>query len=161
MNSEKLYDDSLLKLTDLSNEIQTKLNFEIDYENIDNVESTLNTQDYCFAFLFGFLGAFVSTNEALEQYLKDIHNSASEQPGDYDDFQILMGSLLHHKKDSMDTMKNRNFDDTIISFHRLLFGHDVLSINKDNPFYLMIQQKGSVLGRNFTSFKTYYCRYNV
>ena len=161
MNSEELYNNSLLKLTDLSNEIQKELTFEVDYEKINSIESTLNTQDYCFAFLFGFLGAFISTNKALEQYLKDIHNSASGQPGDYDSFQTLMGSLLHHKKDSMDTMKNRSFEDTIISFHRLLFGHDILSLNRDNPFYLMIQQKDSVIGRNHTSFKTYYCRYNV
>lgn len=142
---ETIYKNSLLELNSISKNIENDLRFDIDKQPIEKSESSLDIADYCFTFLFGFIGAIVSTSEQLEKYLAGIHNAASEVDGDCDKFQILMGKLLHHKGDSMDKMINRDNKAAYIGFHRLLWGHDVLSLDKDNPFLLMINQKGSKL----------------
>lgn len=138
-----VYDNAIIEINKISIEIENELKLKIDFKQLEKSKSTLDSADYCFAFLFGFLGAFLSTNKKLEKYLADIHKAASEANGEYDKFQILMGKLLHHKKDNIDTMINRNGTNTNVGFHRLLYGHDIFSLSQDNPFALMIGQKNS------------------
>jgi len=152
-NLETTYGNALAELERISQEIQEDLGFEIDLQNIEKSESSLDVADYCFAFLFGFVGAFISTNEELERYLAEIHSAASEANGEYDKFQILMGKLLHHKSDAMDKMIKRDGTPTYIGFHRLLWGHDALRFGEDNPFCLMVQQEGDVLSGILQAFR--------
>lgn len=60
--------------------------------------------------------------------------------------QMLLGKLLHHEGDHIDIIerpfKNRNGGNAYCIFHRLLWGHDILSIKEDNPFFLMFKQQG-------------------
>lgn len=109
-------------------------------------ESTLDGWDYCYALAIGLAGAVISTNEALAQYLDEIHKAASGAGGEFDVFQAFLGSLLHHEGDYIDMIerpfKNRNGGNAYCIFHRLLWGHDILSIDNDNPFALMYKQQG-------------------
>jgi hypothetical protein len=109
-------------------------------------ESTLDGWDYCYALAIGLAGAVISTNEALAQYLDEIHKAASGAGGEFDVFQAFLGSLLHHEGDYIDMIerpfKNRKGGNAYCIFHRLLWGHDILSIDNDNPFALMYKQQG-------------------
>lgn len=109
-------------------------------------ESALDGWDYCYAIAIGLAGIYISTNASFAQYLDEIHKAASGASGDYDFFQTVLGNLLHHKGDAIDsingTFKNRNGTNAYGLFHRLLWGHDPLSIGVDNPFRLMFQQRG-------------------
>lgn len=112
------------------------------------IESNLDAWDYCFSVTVGLAGVFFSTNERIDVYLQDIHKSASGVSGKYDNFQQLIGRILHHAGDTIDQVNgkfiNRKGDNAWGLFHRLLWGHDVLSIKEDNPFWLMINQNGIV-----------------
>lgn len=143
MNEEE-YNNSLKEIENISISIKEELIIN-DYSIAEKSESTLNASDYCFVFLFGFLGAFLSTNKKLENYLAEIHHAASGVSGDYDKFQIMLGKLLYHKNSDMDLMQKRDGAPTNIGFHRLLWGHDIFSISGDNPFSLMIKQENSVI----------------
>lgn len=114
--------------------------------SIENADSNLDAWDYCFSIAIGLISPFISTNEELQDYLKDIHNAASEATGDYDFLQTLLGSLLHHKGDPIDQIDQkfikRDRNNAYVLFHRLLWGHDILSIEEDNPFYLMVKKQG-------------------
>jgi len=91
-------------------------------------------------------GVFIATNEAFGQYLDQIHKAASGASGEYDKFQSFLGNLLHHEGDHIDMIerpfKDRNGGNAYCIFHRLLWGHDIFSIQGDNPFTLMFKQKG-------------------
>ena len=140
---DEIYQNALCEIDRISADIDNNIGFDFKSVIIEHSESTLDVADYCFTFLFGLLGALVSTNEKLEAYLADIHKVASEADGEYDKFQLLMGKLLHHKGDSIDTMQRRDGSSTYVMFHRLLWGHDPFSGGADNPFRLMIAQEGS------------------
>lgn len=119
---------------------------EVTLEDIEKSCSNLDGWDYCFSIAIGLLSPFISTNEELQDYLKEIHNAASEATGDYDFLQKLLGMLLHHKGDPIDQI-NRKFikrdkNNAYVLFHRLLWGHDIFSIKDDNPFYLMVKKQG-------------------
>lgn len=119
---------------------------EVTLEDIEKSCSNLDGWDYCFSIAVGLISPFISTNEELQDYLKEIHNAASEATGDYDFLQKLLGMLLHHKGDPIDQI-NRKFikrdkNNAYVLFHRLLWGHDILSIKDDNPFYLMVKKQG-------------------
>ena len=115
-------------------------------ELVEQIESNLDAWDYCYAIAIGLAGTFISTSEQLEDYLIQIHNVASGKNGDYDLFQSFLGKSLFHKGDHIDLI-SKNFiarDGTkaYVAFHRLLWGHDILSTQGDNPFVLMYKQKG-------------------
>lgn len=120
----------------------------IDADCLEKSDSSLDTWDYCFSIALGLVGATISTNKQLENYLKDIHNAASGASGDYDMFQKALGTLLHHQGDAMDKYYesrpfiNREYENANGLFHRLLWGHDILSLSNDNPFKIMVEQKG-------------------
>ena len=112
----------------------------------ESIESNLDAWDYCYAIAIGTAGIFIATNDDFEGYLSGIHKAANEQHGSYDLFQSFVGNLLHHKGDHMDKVCNvfitRDGTNAYGLFHRLLWGHDILSIQGDNPFVLMYKQKG-------------------
>ena len=120
----------------------------VDADAIEKSESSLDAWDYCFSIAIGLAGATISTNEQLENYLKDIHDAASGASGDYDALQKALGSILHHQGDAMDKYYesrpfiNREYENANGLFHRLLWGHDILSLSADNPFKIMVEQKG-------------------
>lgn len=119
---------------------------EADLTLIEKSSSSLDAWDYCHAIAVGLAGVFISTNEAFAKYLDEIHKAASGNSGEYDRFQTFLGKLLHHEGDHIDMVerpfKNRNGGIAYCLFHRLLWGHDILSIGEDNPFALMYNQKG-------------------
>lgn len=152
MNEEiDIYNNALIEIENTSKEIEDELNYHIDIQNVMDVPSTLDKLDYCYVFLFGMMGALLSTNGKLRKYLANIHNAASKVGGKdkYDDFQILMGNLLEHHGDSIDD----NIKELGPAFHRVLYGHDILSVSEDNPFLLMINQKKSIIGGIFQAFR--------
>lgn len=146
MNERDFYLNAINELAVVTSESDKIINELNSYNSPIKCESRLDGWDYCYAIALGLSGAFITTSQKLDEYLADIHKAASESAGDYDCFQKLMGRLLHHKGDFIDkvdaSFKNRSGDNAYGLFHRLLWGHDVISINKDNPFYLMFQQKG-------------------
>jgi hypothetical protein len=118
-----------------------------DITSIEKSESSLDAWDYCYAIAIGLAGVFISTNEKFAQYLAEIHQAASGASGDYDWFQAFLGNTLQHKGDFIDIvgkppLKNRKGENAYGLFHRLLWGHDILSLGEDNPFRLMFKQKG-------------------
>lgn len=119
---------------------------KIDLDCIERHPSSLDAWDYCFSMAIGYLALSITTDEALSIYLEDIHKAASGMSGDYDKVQEFFGQLLYHKGDHIDIVeknfKNRKGENAYCTFHRLLWGHDVLSNHGDNPFVLMIKQKG-------------------
>jgi len=136
------YQTALLKIeTDIISDFSI-----IDINLVEKSESTLDAWDYCYSLAIGIAGIFVSTNEKFSQYLAEIHNVASGNSGNYDIFQSFLGDKLFHKGDQIDSIefpfKNRNDTNAYAIFHRLLWGHDIFSIGKDNPFYLMFKQNG-------------------
>ena len=120
--------------------------YETDINNAVKSASALDAWDYCYAIAIGMAGVFISTNEAFGQYLDRIHKAASGASGDYDKFQSFLGDALCHKGDPIDAIEmpfqNRNGGNAYCIFHRLLWGHDTLSIKGDNPFALMFEQRG-------------------
>lgn len=113
----------------------------------ERIESNLDAWDYCYAIAIGMAGTFIATNEEFQDYLIQIHSAASGKTGDYDLFQSFLGNALFHKGDHIDLI-SKNFitrdgeTKAYVAFHRLLWGHDILSTNGDNPFALMYEQKG-------------------
>lgn len=117
-----------------------------DISAIERSPSSLDAWDYCYSIAIGLAGIFIVTNKEFALYLDEIHKAASGFSGDYDLFQTFLGKTLQHKGDHIDslngTFKNRNGENAYGLFHRLLWGHDILSIANDNPFVLMLKQKG-------------------
>ena len=118
----------------------------IDLSVIERSESNLDPWDFCFSIAIGLVSPSISTNEQLNDYLKEIHNAASEANGEYDFLQKTLGALLHHKGDPIDQIDHRfikrDKENAWVLFHRLLWGHDIFSIKSDNPFYLMLKKQG-------------------
>lgn len=110
--------------------------YETDINNAVKSASALDAWDYCYAIAIGMAGVVISTNEAFGQYLDRIHKAASGASGDYDKFQSFLGDALCHKGDHIDAIEmpfqNRNGGNAYCIFHRLLWGHDILSIKGDN-----------------------------
>lgn len=125
---------------------------EMDYLNsfdqasIKKHPSCLDAWDYCFCVAIGYIALTITTDEELAIYLEDVHKASSGAPGEYDNLQSFLGQLLYHKGDYIDKVdtvfKNRKGENAYGLFHRLLWGHDVLSNHGDNPFALMVKQKG-------------------
>jgi len=146
-NASRLYNGSIKQLDKLQTEVA---NASIDLENLINIRiektpSDLDGYDWFFAILFGILGAFLTTREKVKEFCNQIHQDASTKNP-----QELIGKLLKHNGDSIDQIDgnfiNRDGQMADIKFHRLLWGHDPISLGKDNPFYLLIQQNGLLKG---------------
>lgn len=118
----------------------------VDENIIDNVPSSMDIWDFCFSVAVGYLALTITTDEQLSVYLEDIHKVSSGASGEYDTLQSQLGKMLYHKGDHIDMIerpfKNRMGTNAYGAFHRLLWGHDILSTQGDNPFALMVKQKG-------------------
>ncbi len=139
---ELVYKDALNELQNLThNELNE---YDLDVETLSDItDSSLDGLDYCFAVVWGIMGSVFLTNENVGEYLKNIHDAASDASGKYTPLQKFLGKLLHHKKDAMDTFTKRTSDENPgVAFHRLFWGHDAISFNGDNPFVIMYKQKG-------------------
>ena len=119
----------------------------IDFEqsitkSVQDVPSNLDGYDLAFCLIAGIAGTTINKNESIKKFLISVHEDAST-----DNPKRLLGKLLKHKGDHMDAHPIAGkFRDRagqkIISPHRIMWGHDILSISKDNPFYLLINQYG-------------------
>ncbi|MDI9519798.1 MAG: hypothetical protein QM308_01370 [Bacillota bacterium] len=117
---------------------------------VNEMPSELDALDYLGSIMFGLAGLFLVSKKEFSTYLEDIHHAASGSSGQYDKLQTILGKLLYHRGDAIDQIDgsfvNRSGKNAQGIFHRLFWGHDILSIEKDNPFYLMIQKNGILKG---------------
>jgi hypothetical protein len=142
--------ESLSKLDNFNYEL---IQAEIDIENISNkIEfiqyDPINKVDFIFAIISGILGGYFSNSEKIKSSLDKVHTDASKENP-----QTFLGKIFHHKKDNIDAFEiepgvreflKRDFQEGSAYLHRLYFGHDIFSLKKDNPFYVLICQKGPV-----------------
>ena len=142
-----LYDMSMSQLDRLQDMVQKEVSELNDLSKltIEKTASDLDMLDYLFASIFGILGATISSSEQINNFLEAIHTDAScKNP------KTLLGGVLNHQGDMIDQVGgkfiNRQGETADLGFHRLLWGHDPLSLKKDNPFYLMTKQNGLILG---------------
>ena len=95
------------------------------------IESDLTAWDYLWAMAFGFAGIFISNNEKLDAFLQGVHDAASGSDEDCTPFQKFLGDIFKHKNDSIDKVDkkfiNRSGEPADASFHRIFWGHDILS----------------------------------
>ncbi|NMB97931.1 MAG: hypothetical protein GYA02_15220, partial [Clostridiaceae bacterium] len=149
------YDDILAKLDNLqnvSNDIKNQI-LAIDIENI-TLESNIDIYDLVFGSIFGIIGATISTNKAIEKFTNDIHDIASSKNvKGTNKLQNLLGVLLKHNGDDIDSILiegNRKIVDRdgnpVVFMHRLLRGHDPLSVKGDNPIKVLCSQHGITRG---------------
>lgn len=149
----ELYESSLKQIDKLNGEL---VNANIDLNNLTNIKfdkisSNLDGYDYLFSIIFGILGATISSSKSIEEFCNQIHNhSSGKKMNNSNTLQAFIGDILKHKGDSIDKVSgsfiNRNGQMADIGIHRLLWGHDILSLNKDNPFYLLVKQHGILQG---------------
>lgn len=146
MDQKELYLKSINEFKEITSGLDQEVQLIVNDDNIVHCESHLDGWDYCYGILIGLVGVYITNSAKIDEYLADIHKAASDAKGEYDFFQKLLGSLLHHKGDHIDIVeapfKNRAGGVADVSFHRLLWGHDIISVGKDNPFYLMVEQMG-------------------
>lgn len=142
-----IYESSLKQLDRLQGEF---INASIDLENIININvdktpSDLDVSDYLFACVFGILGAVLSTQKSIDEFCKQIHqHAAGENKSKSNKIQKFFGELLHHQGDKIDKIEGSYINrfggrTNKFGFHRLFWGHDPVSLGKDNPFYLMVK----------------------
>ncbi len=148
---QEIYNDSLIRMNDVFTISDEEKNIIDDAKPID---SDLDKVDYCFSIMFGVLGVFIATNKELENFLKNVHDAASGNVSGKNSVEKFLGKMLEHKGSYMDKPLgvdphkyiNRQGETANGFFHRLLYGHDILSPSSDNPFFLGIKQYGPFLG---------------
>lgn len=156
---ESIYQTSIVELNSLRKQLKEE---QIELEQILEREiqtdfqdspSNMDVYDYMFAVFFGIAGAMFSTNAQIEGFMDQIHKHASgKEKQESNWFQAFLGDLLQHEGHAIDLPSgasnfiNRNGDNSYGLFHRLLWGHDILSLKGDNPFLLMIKQNGLIQG---------------
>lgn len=113
--------------------------------------------NYVLPLLYGTTGALISSWDAANKFLADIHDAKAKEGG-------IIEFLLGHERDNIDTIipagrTRRVYVDRIrqgilkegekdisLGIHRLMWGHDIFSIGPDNPFALLIDQYGVLKG---------------
>lgn len=128
--------------------------YEDDINELENMKSELSGVDYSVAILVGMLGAVITTSKEGQEILNKVHQIASEAPKENDDIvSKIVKFLLGHVNSNMDTLPiGKDGKRIFVSRtggnppgpHRIFWGHDVLSLGKDNPFRLMIEQEGGL-----------------
>lgn len=128
----------------------------------------LSVIDYSFAMLLGFIGALITSGKNVEILLDKVHQIASEVPKSDDDVgKRIIKFFMGHHGDYIDSVPVESIDGTARKFvtrqakeegnayimngtrtgpHRIFWGHDVFSLNKDNPFLIMQKQLPGVKG---------------
>lgn len=132
------------------------------------VDSGLSGMDYSFAMILGLIGACISSSKKVEEFLDKIHQIASEGAKSTDDtFERIVKFLFGHKGDYIDSVPVDDAGKTARKFvtrtakkdgnlyimsdgrtgpHRIFWGHDIFSLEKDNPFYIMQKQLPGLQG---------------
>lgn len=145
-SAEDAYKNSIVLVEDAIAREERSALATVDIENgFSRIESDMDGWDLLVGMVSSFASVSISTSEDLGSWLAEVHDAASEQSGNYDFLQVVLGRLLHHKGDYMDVFSTRDGDDPWRVFHRLFYGHDPLSFGaevNDNPFYLMFDQRG-------------------
>lgn len=133
-----------------------------------DVDVNLTAVDYLFAMLLGFIGALITSGKNVEILLDKIHQIASEAPKASDDvLKKIIKHLMGHHGDYIDSVPVDGIDGTTRKFvtrqakeagnvyivngsstgpHRIFWGHDILSLKKDNPFLIMQKQMPGIKG---------------
>lgn len=96
----------------------------------------LTKNDVMAAVAVGIVGSVISTNKKLKVFLHSIHDDSSLYKP-----KKLLGKMLHHSGDHNDCISRggRPFSTYL---HRLYGGHDILSLQGDNPFAILCKQYG-------------------
>lgn len=148
LEMEKIYQSSSNELSLL---VKESKKYEINIPKSEGCVSNLDGWDFLFSFLFGLCGTFITTSDQVADYTNQIHICASGGSGG-DLLQRFLGKVFEHKHtwidipDGKSFFVNRKGENAYGLFHRLLFGHDVISVKGDNPFALMIKQCGPMKG---------------
>ena len=140
-----IYDTSeaIQSLNYMQSKLKTaKIDFELTISSKEPPPSSLDRFDFVFCLIAGVAGTVINNNEKINNYLKSIHEDASIH-----DPKELLGRMLKHKGDHMDIgLGQTKFTDRAGNLpggpHRIMWGHDIFSFDKDNPFYLLINQYG-------------------
>lgn len=136
---KETHDGIVEKLSDSINELQKIKNYD---QFFDTEE--LEFYDIMFAILIGLVGSFITTSEKLKEFLRLFHDTPTKNDSP-NTIQEQANKLLEHSGQDMDQQgkfTNRNGGKVPFGFHRLFFGHDILSWKGDNPFQLLIKQFG-------------------
>ncbi len=100
--------------------------------------------------IYGGAGALISSSEAVKKFLNDIHQIAQTDDKPKNAFERIVRFLLGHKGDLLDKVDGEYIDRAGNPLwpgaHRLMWGHDIFSLGPDNPFVLLMRQRGSILG---------------
>jgi hypothetical protein len=150
---DKLFESSSKQIKSLENELAIAgFNDRIlEIADSERSESSLEIADIGFTMMAGLLGGVLNNNKWLHDTLESYHNdSAAYKP------KSKIGKILHHKGDYIDKFPtengkmyvNRDFQESteVFGFHRLFFGHDIFSLSKDNPLYVLVGQYGFLKG---------------
>ena len=111
------------------------------------VSEELEFSDIALAVLFGACGSFITNSEKLKEFLRLFHDESSEA----NKFQKRIQKFLQHSNNPIDYNEdgkfiNRNGGTSKFGFHRLFYGHDILSFKGDNPFQLYAKKFGFLKG---------------
>jgi len=113
----------------------------IDYNLIGKTSDDISVPDISVMVIFGLIGAVITNNEALKNFLDNIHSDASLPKS-----KTIAGKILHHKGDIIDKVDRRGSESFTPFLHRLFGGHDILSFKGDNPIVLLTKQYGIIGG---------------
>ncbi|MGN0739177.1 MAG: OmpA family protein [Treponema sp.] len=111
------------------------------------ISEELELSDIALAVLFGACGSFITNSEKLKEFFRLFHDESSEA----NVFQRNLQKFLSHKDNPIDYDKNKKFINRNggtpkFGFHRLFYGHDILSFKGDNPFQLYAEKFGFLNG---------------
>ena len=144
----------------LDNINNSLINSGFDYEKkvsaaIKNCPSNLDAGDYAFCVIIGILSCVLNTNDKIEDFFDKVHTAGNGRNAKWDNkieekIGSILGKILHHSGDNIDmyegSWKARNSNIPGAGPHRVMWGHDILSISEDNPYYLLIKQYGFAKG---------------
>ena len=111
------------------------------------ISEELEFSDIALAVLFGACGSFITNSEKLKEFLRLFHDESSEA----NNFQKRIQKFLQHPNNPIDYDENGKFINrkggtAKFGFHRLFYGHDILSFKGDNPFQLYAKKFGFLKG---------------
>ena len=151
MNQEIVINKAYIELGRGISEIQEKC-FQSSLDASGDVDISaeykkvaFDVTDFGFCVVIGCLASYLTLSKDVKDAFNSVHKDASQKNP-----QTFLGKILHHKNDPMDMVsdgfKTRGGNTVAAGFHRLRWGHDIFSITGDNPFALMCNKHGLLLG---------------